>query len=245
MTTTPTNCGEPGPAGAGAPRLSAVPPNRWAVRPRVTGSAVRSAGRRIADQPLRNLGAVGAALVLLSTAAFGGLEPVEEPGVATFAFDETVVAAPFEITVARVLWTDELPGVYLTDDANRWIAVVGTALSNHTESLASQLTDAVTLVGVEGLVKEPSTGAEGVRSSEQLLLTDGTRLSPVQPGLEYEVVLLFEQSGLVPPPDEVTVQISGHTWRPDSFDQTMHWRDPTPVAEATLPARQAVEEAGE
>ena len=206
---------------------------------------MRSVGRRIADQPLRNLGAVGAALVLLSTAAFGGLEPAEEPGLASFAFDETVVAAPLEITVARVLWTDDLPGVYLTDDANRWIAVVGTALSNHSESLSSELTDAVTLVGVEGLVREPAAGIEGVRSSEQLLLADASRLSPVQPGLEYEVVLLFEQSGLVPPPDEVTVQISGHTWRPDSFDQTMHWRDPMPVAQATFPARVAVEEADE
>ena len=198
-------------------------------------------GRRLADQPLRNLGAVGAALVLLSTAAFGGLEPAEKPGLAPFAFDETVVAAPFEITVSRVLWTDELPGVYLTDEANRWIAVVGTALSTHSESLSSELAQAVTLVGVEGLVTEPAAGIEGVRPSQQLLLADASRLSPVQPGLEYEVVLLFEQSGLVPPPDEVTVQISGHTWRADSFDQTMHWLDPAPVAEATVPVRAAVD----
>lgn len=196
-------------------------------------------GRRLADQPLRNLGAVGTALVLLSTAAFGGLEPAVKPGLAPFAFDETVVAAPFEITVSRVLWTDDLPGQYLTDEANRWVAVVGTVLSTHSESLSSELAEAVTLVGVKGLVS-PVAG-DAVRSSQQVLLADGTSLSPLQPGLEYEVVLLFEQSGLVPPPQEVTVQISGRTWRADSFDQTMHWLDPTPVAEATVPVRVAVD----
>jgi hypothetical protein len=198
-------------------------------------------GRRLADQPLRNLGAVGAALVLLGTAAFGGLETAETPGLAPFAVDGTVVAAPFEITVSRVVWADDLPGQALTDEANRWIAVIGTVLSTHSESLGSELAEAVTLVDVEGLVAAPVAGIDAVRSSQQLLLADGTQLSPIQPGLEYEVVLLFEQSGLVPPPDEVTVQISGHTWRADSFDQTLHWLDPTPVAEATVPARTAVE----
>ncbi len=194
-------------------------------------------GRRLADQPLRNLGALGAGLVLVSTAAFGGLEPAETPGPAGFGFGDTVHAAPIDVTVDRVTWVDgPIPGIYLTDDANRWIGVVATVRTDHTTSLSSEPSQAVGLAGVEGLVAEPGAG-DVVLSTDQVLMADTSRLSPMQPGLTYEVVFLFEQDGAAPPPEEIEVVLYGHTWRADSFDGTFGWKDPAVVARATLPAR--------
>ena len=194
-------------------------------------------GRRLADQPLRNLGALGAGLVLVSTAAFGGLEPAETPGPAGFGFGDTVHAAPIDVTVDRVTWVDgPIPGIYLTDDANRWIGVVATVRTDHTASLSAEPAQTVGLAGVDGLVAEPETGGVAL-SSDQVLMADTSRLSPMQPGLTYEVVFLFEQDGDVPAPDEVEVVLYGHTWRADSFDGTFGWKDPAVIARATLPAR--------
>lgn len=227
-----------------APRLAAVPDRR--PLPRTRRIARSAVGRRLADQPLRNLGVLGAGLVLASTAAFGGLEPAETAGMADFAFGDTVRAAPLAVTVDRVTWVDgPLPGVYLTDDANRWIGVVATVATDHTESLADEPSHTVALAGVEGLVAEPVDGTDAVRSTDQVLMADGSRLSPMQPGLSYEVVFLFEQEGDAAPPETVEIVLLGHTWRADSFDGTFGWKDAAPVARATVPARAGVDATAE
>ncbi len=220
------------------PRLAPVSAGRPLPRARrVARSAV---GRRLAEQPLRNLGALGAGAILLATAAFGGLEPALTPGDAAFGLGDTVRAAPLDVTVDRVTWLDEeLPGIYLTDDENRWIGVVATVSTDSSASLSSEPSYAVGLAGVEGLLGEPVDGAGTVLSRDQLLMADASRLSPMQPGLTYEVVFLFEQDGDAPPPDEVQLVLFGHTWRADSFDGTSGWKDPAPVARATVPARAA------
>lgn len=202
---------------------------------------MRSAvGRRLANQPLRNLGALGAGAVLLATAAFGGLEPAQEPGAATFGLGDAVRAAPLDVTVDRVTWVDgPIPGAYLTDDANRWIGVVATMSTDHTRSLSNEPSHAVALAGVEGLVGEPIDGTDAVLSSDQVLMADSSRLSPMQPGLDYEVVLLFEQDGDAPAPEEVEVVLLGHTWREDTLQGGYAWLDPAPVARATVAARAA------
>ncbi len=202
----------------------------------MTRSAV---GRRLSEQPLRNLGVLGAGAVLVSTAAFGGLEPAEDPGAATFAFGDTVRAAPLDVTIDRVTWVDgALPGIYLTDDDNRWIGVVATISTDHSASLSSEPAATVALAGVDGLVRPPVDGTDAVLSSDQLLMADSSRLSPMQPGLDYEVVFLFEQDGDAPAPEEVDVVLFGHTWREDALTGGYSaWRDPTTVARASLPAR--------
>ncbi len=188
---------------------------------------------------MRNLGVVGAGLVLLATAAFGGLEPAEDGGMTTFAFGDTVRAAPLDVTVDHVSWVDgPLPGVYLTDDANRWIGVVATVRTDHDASLSSEPSQTVALAGVDGLVGDPVEGTDAVLSSDQVLMADTSRLSPMQPGLDYDVVFLFEQDGDAPAPEEVEIVLFGHTWREDSLEGGYSaWRDPEPVARTTVPAR--------
>lgn len=188
---------------------------------------------------MRNLGALGAGVVLLATAAFGGLEQAEGTGITTFAFGDTVRAAPLDVTVDRVTWVDgPIPGVYLTDDANRWIGVVATVRTDHSASLSSEPSQTVGLAGVDGLVGEPVEGTDAVLSSDQVLMADTSRLSPMQPGLDYEVAFLFEQDGDAPPPEDVEIVLFGHTWREDTLEGGYSaWRDPEPVARATVAAR--------
>ncbi|WP_258723854.1 hypothetical protein [Cellulomonas sp. NS3] len=218
------------------------PADRRALRERArrSGSVV---AQRLLDQPLRNLGVGGAIALLAATAAFGGLEPAASPTLPDVEVGETVVAAPFELTVDKVLWVDELPGAYLSEDGNRWLALTATVTSTADRTVTGvTLRDALGLVGVDGLVGEPTAGTDRVLSSQRLLLADGSDLSPVQPGLEYEVVFLFEQDGSVPPPEQVTVQAVGQTWRPSSLDTGFGWFDPTVVAQGRLAMRQAVDE---
>lgn len=208
-------------------------------RARISRSRVAT---RLAERPLRDLGVLGAVALLGATAAFGGLEPAEVEEVAPLVPGTTTTAAPLEVTVDRVLWTGELPGAYLEGEGNRWIAVTATVTSTHTESLyATELDDAVALIDVPGLVKEPELGTDRVSASTVLHVLDGSPLGPVQPGLTYEAVFLFEQRGDVEPPTDATVALVGRTWRSWSWQSGEAWLDPAVVARATLPAREAVD----
>src|ERR671911_469816 len=80
---------------------------------------------RLLQQPLRTLG-VGVTVIVLGTMAlFGGLADadVSGPRVAGLRVGETVRAEPYEITIRKVVWVDELPNVYPTEKGNRWLAI--------------------------------------------------------------------------------------------------------------------------
>jgi hypothetical protein len=208
--------------------------------------------RRLLEQPLRNLGVGVTAIVLGTTAAFGGLEEAHGVGAGApgeVKVDQVMEAAPFTIRIRRLLWVaaEELPGVYVSEDGDRWLAIVAD-IRNTTDAslLPFYAQEAVTVSGVDGLLKKPeldlSTPAEDDRtdrvSSDQLLqLADSSTLDPIQPGLTYQAVFLFEQKGTAQPAAQVAVQLVGHTLRPNSFDQQEMWLDPAVADEAELAVR--------
>jgi hypothetical protein len=213
----------------------AAPPDLRA-RARSSGSRV---ARRVLDQPLRRLGVVGVAVLLAATAAFGGLEEQTDDGPEVLVAGTVVAVAPFELTVQRVVWTTDLPGQRLSEPGNRWLGVV-TTVRNTSDSgvLGPVLREALTLDDVPGLVAAP--GDRGVPASAVALLVDGSELSPVQPGLTYEVAFLFEQDGGTPPPTTATVRLQQHSWRRSSLDPTVAWRDPATALRGDLSVRSAV-----
>jgi hypothetical protein len=193
---------------------------------------------RLLNQPLRNLGIGVAVVVLGTTAAFGGLESATGTDrLAPVKVGVKTPVEPYDITLNRVLWVDELPNVYPSERGNRWLAITATVRNTHEVSLygAVELAQSVTLSDVDGLVQAPEPGTDRVRSSYQRLIMDNSDLYPVQPGIDYKMVFLFEQKAATPAPDRVTVELVGHTWREDSIDKTEKWLDPTVVAESTLP----------
>jgi hypothetical protein len=208
-------------------------------RPRKRAPSSRVA-TRLLHQPLRNLG-VGVAIVVLgSTAAFGGLEPATgnnrllpiQVGVRTHI-------APYDIQINKVVWVDSLPNVYPSKPGDRWLAITATVRNTHNTSLlgGAELAESVTLSHVDGLVHKPEPGTDRVRSDYQKVIADSSDLNPVQPGIDYAMVFLFEQNSAVAPPNLVRVQLVAHTWRQDSIDKTDKWLDPTVVAESVLPMR--------
>ncbi|UCN13743.1 hypothetical protein LFM56_12625 [Cellulomonas iranensis] len=213
----------------------AAPPDLRA-RARASGSRV---ARRVLDQPLRRLGVVGAVVLLAATAAFGGLEEQTDDGLEVLTTGVPVDVAPFELTVERVVWTTDLPGQDLSEPGNRWLGVVATVRNTSDAGvLGPVLREALTLDDVPGLVGAP--GDLGVPASAVAVLVDGSELSPVQPGLAYEVAFLFEQDGGTPPPTSVAVQLQRHVWGTGSLDPTAGWRDAATVLRGDLPAREAV-----
>ena len=192
------------------------------------------------DQPLSRVGVLGAVLLLAATAAFGGLEEETRVGPEALAFDVPADVAPFELTAHRVVWTSDLPGQYLSEKGNRWVAVVATVRNTADAGvLGSTLADALTVQDVDGLLGR--VGENGVRATSTVVLADGSALNPVQPGLTYEAAFLFEQDGDAPPPERVTVQLQRHTWRGGALDSTLAWRFPTTVLRGELDARAAVD----
>ena len=205
--------------------------------------------RRLLAQPLRNLGVGVTAIVLGTTAAFGGLEEAKGAGAGApgvIKVGTVMEAAPFTIRSRRLLWgaADVRPGGYVSEDGDRWLAIVAD-IRNTTDAslLPFYAQQAVTVSGVEGLLKQPeldlTTAKEDDRtdrvSSDQLLqLADSSTLDPLQPGLTYQAVFLFEQKATARPAAKVAVQLVGHTLRPNSFDQQEMWLDPAVVDEAEL-----------
>jgi hypothetical protein len=193
---------------------------------------------RLLKQPLRNLGVGVAVIVLGSTAAFGGLEPATgterlppvQVGVKT-------QVAPYDIKINKVVWVDDLPNIYPTQQGNRWLAITATVRNTTDVSLygAAELAESVTLSDVDGLVRKPVPGTNQVRSNYQKLIMDNSDLHPVQPDIDYDMVFLFEQAAGSPPPNQVGVELVGHTWREDSIDKTEKWLDPEVIAKSTLP----------
>jgi hypothetical protein len=206
------------------------------LRRRAQTSRVAS---RLLEQPLRALGVGVTVIVLGVTALFGGLADAdtEARDVTGLRIGEKVVAAPYEITIRKVVWVDELPNVYPLEKGSHWLAITATLRNTHSESLygAVELKGALTLTGVDGLVEKPERGTDRVESSYRKVIADTSDLSPVQPGISYEMVFLFEQRAGVTPPTEVSVQAVGNTWRQNSIDKTMGWFDPAVVARGTLP----------
>ncbi|HST82076.1 MAG TPA: hypothetical protein VLL08_10120 [Kineosporiaceae bacterium] len=202
---------------------------------------------RLLNQPLRNLGVGVAVVVLGTTAAFGGLERAAGTDrLAPVKVGVKTRVEPYDITLNRVVWVDDLPNVYPSERGNRWLAITATIRNLHEVSLygAVELAESVTLSDVDGLVRTPEPDTDRVRSSYQKLIMDNSDLHPVQPSIDYKMVFLFEQKAGTPAPDRVKVELVGHTWREDSIDKTEKWLDPTVIAESTVPMIQLSETSG-
>ncbi|WP_157524327.1 hypothetical protein [Jiangella alkaliphila] len=186
--------------------------------------------------PQLTLAGSAAGAVVLAVLAAGGFDPLEKPetDIAPLAAGETVDLGPFELTVDRLRVVDELPGISEGDDDTRVLALVATVEATGTATeYGALLSGSVALDGVPGVTAD-GDGSEPVPADAVHVMADGTRLDAVQPGLEYEVALVWEQDARADVPAEARLVLVGRTLRESSIDHTQEWLDPLPVAAGDL-----------
>ncbi|NDL59462.1 hypothetical protein [Phytoactinopolyspora mesophila] len=160
----------------------------------------------------------------------------------------SVDTGPFRVTIERARVLDELPGISESDDSTRVVALVVTAAVTGPRTLGGwMLADTVALQGVDGLVDAPDPFAADedgaadidddapVPAPNVVVMADGSRLDALQPGLPYEVAMVWEQASDSPAPTELEVVIAGRTLRESSLDRSMEWLDRKQVAAGRVP----------
>ncbi|RIQ20185.1 hypothetical protein DY240_18970 [Jiangella rhizosphaerae] len=221
-----------------------------------SGGRLRRLGLGASRQHLPLAGSAAGAVVLAVLVA-GGFDPLEKPAadVAPLVVGEAVDLGPFTVTVERMRVVDELPGVSEGDDDTRVLALVATVTATGTTTeYGAMLSESVALDGVPGVPAEVLPGDtadpdEPVPAGDVYVMADGTRLDAVQPGLEYEVAMVWEQDARAAVPSEARLVLVGRTLRQSSIDRSQEWLDPLPVVagdiDVTAPSAEPSEPAEE
>ncbi len=206
-----------------------------------SGGRLRRLGPRAPRQHLTLAGSAAGAVALAVLVA-GGFDPLEKPeaDVAPLAAGEAVDLGPFTVTVDRMRVVDELPGISEGDDDTRVLALVATVTATGTTTqYGAMLSESVALEQLPGVAGD---GDGPVPADDVYVMADGTRLDAVQPGLEYEVALVWEQDARADVPSDARLVLVGRTLRESSIDRSMEWLDPLPVVAGVLEVTAPAEE---
>lgn len=184
-----------------------------------------------------------AAVMVLASGLFGGLATATPSGPADLEVGEQVHAEPFDVTVQRVRWTADLG--LAEDPRGRYIGVVAT-LENTSDHpvYSSDIRAALRLGGLDGVYQREygeETGPSQDAIPRVLVLADTSELSAAAPGLEYEVVFVWEQDEDEPLPTEATVGAVARTWRQSTLDDQYLWFDPSVAHEGVVAVERAKE----
>lgn len=197
------------------------------------GAGPRGLGARIVAIPLRWLGLSAGVAALAASGLFGGLEPAEKPELPPVKVNEVSKGEPWDVTVTGGrLVGDGLPGIRLTNTANRWVVVLATVEVTAPES-RNDMADIVDISGVEGLVKEPNLSR--LRPQYMIALRDGVAVSYLHPGMPEKLAFFWEQESTAPVPTQMSVTINQKTYRVDTLAGHKAWLDLEPRAELTVP----------
>lgn len=145
------------------------------------------AGRATSRATGKHWAAVGAGVLLLVTAPFGGLRAAADPAASSLHAGKEFRLGPYDVTVRKVVTVADLaPGLRPETDGDRLVAIVGKVRNPGTRpEYAGTLTGAVRLRGA---------GVVGTVRPTLLSYDDGQRISTINPGLTYEVAIVFEQA---------------------------------------------------
>jgi hypothetical protein len=155
-----------------------------------------------------------AGLLLLVSAAFGGLDDAPTSPPPTIEAGDTATGVHFSVAVSRVLLIDALPELGLTPPPGSRLLVVGATVENQRTMPLRLATfplepDSVLPVGVAGI--EATTPAMTVA-----VLDDGAEASPLQPGVPADVVYVWEVAA--------DALAAGDDIRVDILDRTVEGR---------------------
>lgn len=207
-----------------------------------SGTAPRIAGRVVGalrGLTIRQGATIVLALALVVSIPFGGMRAASVPPVTTVEVDQAFDAAPFSITVTGARFGKDIGAASVPAADGRYLVVLATISTSESTSVPSDvLVEAIRLVGAPGLLKpyaeSASADSREVGPDSILVIEDGQPMGELARGLEYKVAFFFLQQPGEAEPSKLDVAVNSHTYRPDTFDQTPGWKDPTQAGIATL-----------
>ena len=133
---------------------------------------------------------VGVAALLLVTAPFGGLRAAAEPGPDRLVAGKAFQVGPYDVTVRKVVTVGDLaPAIKPEQPGGRLLVLSGTITNpGNRPEFTTLVTQAFSVKG--GGVVEP---AEGRAVPQLVSVEDGQDITTVNPGLTYDVAIVFEQ----------------------------------------------------
>ena len=193
----------------------------------------------------------GFLVVLLVSGLFGGLREVDTDPAGTVTAGLPVQTEPLTVTVEDAYWVTAFPPEADSPDGSdgdrrvypdkptrgRFVVVEATVLntSDHTVDY-DVLREAVSLDGAQGFVSTSESGlvpAAQARPAYVYTMPEKRIFGTAQPGVTYTVAYLWDQSAAVALPERLNIAVNGHTWREDTLDFHLGWKDP--AVEATGP----------
>jgi hypothetical protein len=222
---------------------------------RETGERFAARARRWAlDLPPLALLTGGFLVVLLVSGLFGGLREVDTDPAGTVTAGVPVETEPLTVTVKDAYWVTAFPETATSGGSpgsadgdrriypdeptrGRFVVVEATVLNTSDETVDYDvLREAVSLDGAQGFVTSRDAAlVPAAKASPTYVYTMPEKriFGTAQPGVTYTVAYLWDQSAAVPLPERLTVAVNGHTWREDTLDFHLGWKDP--AVEATGP----------
>lgn len=174
-------------------------------------------------------------LVPVVVAAAGGFREAEpppravEPGVAT--------DTGAYLVVPRLYFVSDQVNAYGLDDGERWVGALVQITNQGTEPISVTFSDE-TFVLPDWVPNESSR-----YPYEVLRLDTGSALSEAQPGVTYEVALLWRTTGLEEPPAELTLTMNRTLWTEWSLEEGYYtWRATPDTYDVTLPLGEVPEQ---
>ena len=182
------------------------------------------------------IGALLGLVVIVLVGAVGGwggaTEAAEEAP--TAAVGTPIEAEPFEVTVRRARFFDELRPSFYAEDGFRYLALSVDVTPTATEPVGGAVFARAATLEVPGLRTIDLSSGPKVADPQVVRTADGLTQHTFQPGLTTNVVLVWQQEIGETLPAQVSLTLARHTLRRSSMDGTLGWRDPSPVAGVTL-----------
>ncbi len=193
----------------------------------------------LAARSVRQLLLGAGAVVLLVSGLFGGLRRAETDERPRLVLDQAHQSAPLDITVKRVLWSDDLGEVIGPSEFGRYLLVFADVSTDEDTAInVSVVKEALRFQGLEGFRRSQSDSREA-RSEEAdprvLVTEDQVDLSVLGPGLTYEVAFIWEQRKAESLPSTAGLITRSHQYRQSSLEEESDWFDATDDAVGRFP----------
>ncbi|GAA3532804.1 hypothetical protein GCM10022234_32130 [Aeromicrobium panaciterrae] len=188
----------------------------------------------VASRSLRQLTLAAGALVLLASGLFGGLERAEPEKVTSVKAGQTVDTGPFDLTVTKVVWAEDLADGPGESELGRFLVVHATVTSTEKDTVSGfVIREALRIHGLRGFAEKE--GSDVLVTSDEadprvVSVADQVRIDYLNPGLTYDVQYVWEQTWSRPLPSSVDLTVFGHGFRQSNIDEQEDWFDRFPIA---------------